>query len=294
MISVVIPSYNRKCCVLKLLRDVYAQEKVEFEVIVVDDASPDDTVKAVRREFPQAKLLTSRSNGGPCVTRNRGILASRGELIIGFDSDVTVPDRRLLGKVHAAFAAAPAASGFAFRILTPDGQTDDAARWWHPVPLERNVDRRFETDYFSGTAYAFRRQAILNAGLFPELLYMHYEEVELAFRILDAGGSIFYNPELAVLHHASEVSRRSEIQVFYKPRNQILLAVSCFPLPKAASFLAPRILFQFYKALRGGYVERFHHAMSDAITQSRILWKTRKPLNKNTLRRINSLSRSSI
>jgi GT2 family glycosyltransferase len=289
MISVVIPSYNRKDCILKLLQDVYAQEEAHFEVIVVDDCSPDDTVEAVKREFPQVTLLVNEVNGGPCVTRNRGIRAARGEFVVGLDSDVTLPDRKLLVKVRTAFSELPDASGFAFRVLMPDGHTDDAPRWWHPIPIGKGKDRSFETDYFSGTAYAFRRDALLDAGLYPEILYMHYEEVELAFRVLDQGGAIIYRPELKVLHHANEVSRRSEIQVFYKPRNQILLAVSCFPLWRGTVYLLPRVFFQFLKSVKGCHFRDFRRAVNDGIAKSRILIPNRKPLKMETLRRISRL-----
>lgn len=291
MISVVIPSYNRRDCVLNLLRDVFAQEDAEFEVIVVDDCSPDDSVEAIRREFPQVKLLVNEKNGGPCVTRNRGIKEAAGEWIVGFDSDVTIPDRMLLAKVRNAFEKRPEATGFAFRILKADGVTDDAPRWWHPVALERGGKRVFESDYFSGTAYAFRRREMVAAGLYPELLYMHYEEVELAYRILDAGGSILYHPELAAVHHANEVSRRSEIQVFYKPRNQILLAMSCFPPAHTVAYLAPRIVFQFLKSVKNSHLHGFLRAMKDAMAKRKMLPNPRKPLKPSTLLRIARLRR---
>lgn len=292
MISVVIPSYNRKDCILKLLHDVYAQEGADFEVIVVDDASPDDTAAAIQREFPQVKLMVNEKNGGPCVTRNRAVLAASGELIVGFDSDVSIADRQLLAKVREAFSESPEAAGFAFRLLMPDGRTDDEPRWWHPVPFKSGKDQRFETDYFSGTGYAFRRGAMIEAGLFPEILYMHYEEVELAHRIIDGGGSILYRPEFTVLHHANEVSRRSEIQVFYKPRNQILLAVSCLPLSKALGYVVPRVFFQFAKAVKDGHLKDFRRAMTDALKKSRQLLPVRKPLKMHTLKKIASLRKA--
>ena len=73
MISVVIPNYNRRDCILALLKDVYLQEGVEFEVIVVDDCSPDNSVEAVRKAFPQETVLVNEKNSGPAVSRNRGV-----------------------------------------------------------------------------------------------------------------------------------------------------------------------------------------------------------------------------
>lgn len=291
MISVVIPSYNRRDNVLQLLRDVFSQEGAEFEVIVVDDCSPDDSVEAICREFPQVKLLVNEVNGGPCVTRNKGLQAAIGEIVVGFDSDVTLDDPQLLAKVIMAFEANPV-TGFAFRIFTPDGTTDDAPRWWHPAPLQAAGQRSFETDYFSGTAYAFKREPVISAGLYPEFLYMHYEEVILAYRILDAGGVIQYRPDLCVVHHANPVSRRNEISVFYKPRNQILLALACFPIVAAIRYLAPRLSYQLIKALRGGHLDGFFRAMHSAAVLAPALLRMRKPLKKETMRRIRDLRKN--
>jgi len=288
MISVVIPSYNRRDCVLALLSDLYAQQGVEMEVIVVDDCSPDDSVEAIRRGFPQATVLVNEKNGGPAVSRNRGILAASGEIVVGFDSDVTVPDRRLLSKVLDRFRDHPSVSGLAFRLLKPDGKSEDTPRWWHPVPIETYADKSFLTSYFSGTGYAFRRDAVVEAGMYPEILYMHYEEVELAFRILDHGGSILHCPELVALHHANEVSRRSEVTVFYKPRNQVLLAASCLPGLKAVGYVLPRVCYQFVKACGGGHVKDFFRAMKSASHLLPELMAKRQPLSTETLQRIGS------
>ncbi len=285
MISVVFPSYNRKDCVLNLLRDLYRQEDCgEFEVVMADDASPDDTVAAVRAEFPQVRLLVNEKNAGPCVTRNRAIEAARGDILVGVDSDVTIPDRHLLRKVAEAFAEHPEAAGFAFRIYAPDGVTDDTPRWWHPKPIEQSKERVFETDYFSGTGYAFRRDAVVRAGAYPEFLYMHYEEVVLAYRILDDGGTILYHPKLTVVHHANPVSRRGLVQVYLKPRNQILLAVNCFPAGRFVWHTMPRTLLQFFKSIRHGHVGEFLRAMRDAWKKSVEI--ERRPLRAETLRRI--------
>jgi GT2 family glycosyltransferase len=291
MISVVIPSYNRRDCVLRLLTDLRAQQGVEFEVIVVDDCSSDDTVQALRREFPGITLLINERNGGPCVSRNRGVLAAKGEIIVGFDSDVSVPDTCLLAKVASAFAEAPAATGFAFRIFEPDNVTDDAPRWWHPLPIGTARDRAFETDYFSGTGYAFRRQSMIEAGLYPEILYMHYEEVELAWRILDQGGSIHYRPDFTVLHHASAISRRSEIKVFYKPRNQVLLVLRCMPLGCGFVFLLPRLAYGLLQGLRHRALGDWLRAMRSARELAPRCLADRKALQRSTWNRIAAMKR---
>jgi GT2 family glycosyltransferase len=288
MISVVIPSYKRRDGMLALLADVYRQQGVDFEVIVVDDQSPDDSVEAIRREFPAVKLFVNEHNSGPSVTRNRGVREARGEIIVGFDSDVTLPDPLLLSKVVSGFTD-PTVTGLAMRILKPDGKSEDVGRWWHPKPIETHANEIFETSYFSGTAYAFRREPMLAAGLFPEILYMHYEEVELAWRIMDLGGRILHQPDQIVIHHANPVSRRGEVEVFLKPRNQILLAASCLPVFEGIRYVIPRTAFQCFKACSHGHFRDFMRAMISAKKLLPRQFSLRKPLRRETLLRIQTL-----
>jgi GT2 family glycosyltransferase len=289
MLSIVIPSYNRRDGMLALLADLHRQKGVEFEIIVVDDCSPDDSVVAIRREFPRVRLFVNDVNSGPSVARNRGIYEAHGEWIVGFDSDVTLPDQTLLARMAAHFNERADVAGLALRVLKADGRSDDTERWWHPQPMETHAGRAFFTSYFSGTAYAFRREALLRAGLYPEVLYMYYEEVELAWRILDEGGRILYTPDLAVLHHANPVSRRGEGHVFLRPRNQVLLAASCLPWPAAAGYLLPRTTYQGLKALRRGHFRDFVRAMASAARLMPRQMKQRRPLQPSTLRAIRAL-----
>jgi len=289
VVSVVIPSYNRKKSMLELLADVYAQQGVRFEVLVVDDCSTDESPAAIRSAFPQTRLFVNEQNGGPAVSRNKGIQEAKGRYIVGFDSDVTVPDRLCLEKVVRAFDSKPDIHGIAFRLLQPDGQSEDYARWWHPVPIADWAERAFLTSYFSGTGYAFRRDAVLKAGMYPEILYMHYEEEELAYRFLDEGYQLAYLPEVTVIHHEGQVSRRSEIKMFYKNRNQILVAIACMPIPRAVCYIFPRLAFAFLRSIAGRYFGTFLRMLRSARELSVKRWKTeRKPLHAQTWKRIRS------
>jgi len=258
-ISVVIPSYNRGEDMIKLLESVYDQREVLFEVVVVDDCSPDNSIELIEQNFPEVRLFKNEKNGGPSVTRNRGVRESRADIIVGFDSDVTLNDPLLLKKTIDAYEAHPNAAGFAFRIFGPDGKSDDTPRWWHPQPIESSVTKTFLTDYFSGTAYSFKKEVMIEARLYPEILYMHYEEVELAYRILDTGLDIVYLPILTAIHHESKIAKRGQVQLFYKPRNQILHALSCMNLYRAVKYIVPRTAFQGMKSIINYHPHKFVH-----------------------------------
>ncbi|HEX2099656.1 MAG TPA: glycosyltransferase family 2 protein [Candidatus Synoicihabitans sp.] len=294
MISVVIPAYNRRESVLALLGDVCNQHGVDFEVIVVDDNSTDGTADAVRAKYQKVIVLRNEVNRGPAVTRNLGIRAARGAIVVGFDSDVRLPQNSLLRLIEQRFRALPQVTAFAFRILQADGQTEDVDRWWHPVRVEKYAARPFFTSYFSGTAYAMRREPMIAAGLFPEDIFMHYEEVELAFRLLDAGGSIMYLPEAVVHHHENKVSRRSEVKAFYKPRNQVLLAISLLPWRRAITYVAPRLTYQFLFALRHGHLGSFIRALRSAVSMTPSRLRQRRPLKPSTFRTLARLKSGSL
>jgi GT2 family glycosyltransferase len=290
MITVVIPSFNRRDCVLRLLEDLRLQENTMFETIVVDDCSPDDSADAVRTAFPEVKLLVNETNGGPCVTRNRGVRAAQGDIIVGLDSDVTVPDRNFIAGIEAFFKSRPGQVGMALRIYDPDGG-DDAPRWWHPVPIDQGRDRPFETHYFSGTAYAFRRDDMIAAGLFPEIFYMHYEEVELALRLMDLGVAITYHPEIGVIHHAAPTTRRNRIKVFFKPRNQILLSLRCFPTGRAIRYLVPRIAFNALSSVTQNYLGDYLSSLKSSLDLAPECLRQRNVVSAATWRRVASLAK---
>lgn len=290
MISVVVPSFNRCDCLLRLLGDLRLQEGADFEVIVVDDCSTDGTPVRVRTEFPKVKLLVNETNGGPCVARNRGICEAKGDIIVGLDSDVSLRDSGLLRGIRQAFDLTSSPVGIAMRILTPDGG-DDEPRWWHPVPLAIGGDREFETGYFSGTAYAFRRMDLIEAGFFPEIYYMHYEEVELAWRLLDRGVRILHTPRFEVVHYASPAVFRNRIRVFFKPRNQILLSLRCHSFLQGVKFLVPRLAYNAGRAVLDGHTAEFFASLKSAAALSGRCLHQRRPISSVTWSRLRCMRR---
>jgi len=285
-ISIVIPSYNRKRTILTLIENLLHQDHDSYEIIIVDDCSPDDSADTIEAVFPSVKVIRCKTNGGPAVARNAGIRLAQGDIIVGFDSDVSIDDLGLLRRIESEFNAHPKASGFAFRVRSPDGLTDDKPRWWHPRDIEKSSSTIFETDYFSGTAYSFKKSCMIESGLFPEFLYMHYEEVELAYRMVNRSFSILYNPYLIVRHHADPTPRRSRIRDYFKPRNQILIAISCFPPKNAIAYLIPRLALGFIRSLRFLSFGQFCAALLSAIKLCPLALKRRDQLSTSTLRRI--------
>ena len=98
-LSIIIPVFNRAHCVLRALASVKKQGVGEFELIIGDDASTDDTWEVVRREFPLARLSRLETNSGAAAARNAALRLSTGEYLAFLDSD----DEWLPGKLAAQF-----------------------------------------------------------------------------------------------------------------------------------------------------------------------------------------------
>jgi glycosyltransferase involved in cell wall biosynthesis len=87
-VSVIIPAYNRAETITTAIRSVQAQSIGDWELLVVDDASTDNTVAVVESILdPRIRLLRQTTNGGPSVARQTGVDAASGEFVALLDSD---------------------------------------------------------------------------------------------------------------------------------------------------------------------------------------------------------------
>lgn len=103
--SIVIPSYDRSALLVEAVDSALAQEAADFEVIVVDDGSTDDT-RQVMDSYGDRIRYIHQENGGLAAARNRGVAASRGEFVAFLDSDDLL-ERLFLQRVQTTFQQHP-------------------------------------------------------------------------------------------------------------------------------------------------------------------------------------------
>ena len=208
-ISIVVPTYNRKASLRRLLAAVERQTYPvgEFEVIVVDDGSSDGTREEVRRlQLPFELRLIEQEHAGPAAARNLGVERARGELIVFLDDDVVpVPD--LLAE-HARTHELRS-------DLVVIGPMSPPINWHRPawVRWEEDLLQIQYRDMVAGkypctprqlyTANAStRREQFLAVGGF-DTTFQRAEDVELGYRLRDAGARFTFNPRADVMHYAS-------------------------------------------------------------------------------------------
>lgn len=220
-LSIIIVSYNVKGYLLACLRSIYAQAaKMSLEVIVVDNASTDGTVEAVRDAFPQVQLLANRENLGFARGNNLGFRASSGRYVLFLNPDTEVNEGALAGLVRLA-EGHPEAAAFTCRVLNPDGSLQHSCfhfpnlrmafyGFFPLVPMDSPANGRyppeqyehpFRPEHVLGACLMFRRAVLEELGGWDERFFMYFEETDLCYRLRRAGHVILYTPEVSIVHY---------------------------------------------------------------------------------------------
>jgi lipopolysaccharide/colanic/teichoic acid biosynthesis glycosyltransferase/glycosyltransferase involved in cell wall biosynthesis len=203
-ISVVVPAYNSEntisCCLNGLLNQTIPRD--QYEIIVVDDASKDNT-RAVVQTYPDIRLVTI-PHGGPAAGRNAGAKLAAGEILAFTDSDC-VPTPDWLRCLTSPFEDAEIVGvKGAYRTL----QSEIVARF---VQLEyeskyRRMKQRSYIDFIDTYSAAYRKDVFLqNNGFDTSFPVASVEDQEFSFRLASKGYRMVFAPS-AIVHHQHDRS----------------------------------------------------------------------------------------
>ncbi|MBX6365071.1 MAG: glycosyltransferase family 2 protein [Gemmatimonadetes bacterium] len=203
-VSVVIPAYNSAPFIAETLESVLTQTYTDYEIIVVNDGSPDTPeLEAVLAPYASRITYIAQENRGPGGARNTGVRRARGEFVAFLDSDDTWAAEFLSSQL-AMFEADPGLDlVYADALLVGDsplaGRTlmEVAPSQGEPT-FERLAAE--ECTVFTSTVVA-RKRALLDAGLFDEQFF-HSEDWDLWLRLAHRGGRIAYQRRVLACHRA--------------------------------------------------------------------------------------------
>ncbi|MEK7277112.1 MAG: glycosyltransferase family A protein [Chloroflexota bacterium] len=169
MISVIIPTYNRRRLLERTLAGVLAQTEKDYEVIVADDGSTDDTFEYLQSQCVLAIHLSH--SGKPAIARNSGIAYAQGEFVAFLDSD-DAWETTALEELAAALASAPDA-GFAFGDYAPAPALPQAAQHGPDGGVAIDIfESLLMTDFLATGSLLIRREAIETVGEFDARLWV--------------------------------------------------------------------------------------------------------------------------
>ena len=208
MISVVIPLYNKAQSIRKTLDSVLAQTYKDFEIVVVDDGSTDESADVAEAflqascHSPLAFLLIRKPNGGVSSARNAGILAAKGEYIAFLDGD-DLWHPEYLETLHQLIVDYPDAAlyGIGYTTLNGDKIPENVA-----PSTERSELKDFWNsypDYWTGSSSSSSRERLIEVGLFDTRM-THGEDIDMWWRLLLSGEGAFDNRVLAYYRQDAE------------------------------------------------------------------------------------------
>jgi O-antigen biosynthesis protein len=205
-VSVVICAYNAERTMQECLESLRHLRYPRYEVIVVDDGSTDGT-RAIAERYPEFQLI-SHANQGLSQARNDGILAATGEIVAFTDSDCAV-DPDWLTFLVARLLEGPYAGVGGPNLPPPEDH-------WIPEVVARSpggpthvLVTDEEAEHIPGCNMAFWREQLIKVGMFDPIYRAAGDDVDICWRLQDAGYTIGFAPAALVWHR-----RRATVRAY--------------------------------------------------------------------------------
>ncbi|WP_447973761.1 glycosyltransferase [Nitrospira sp. Kam-Ns4a] len=218
--SIIIPVFNKveltRQCLTALAQVTHG---VTYEVIVVDNASSDETPAFLRSLGGDVQIIRNPDNRGFATACNQGAHAARGQYLVFLNND-TIPLPGWLTALVDEAEQHPEVAIVGSRLLYPDGTIQHAGiafsrTWFRPYHLYRGfpadaavVNRRRDLQAVTAACCLVRREAYEAVGGFDEAYRNGFEDVDLCLRIRDRGGRIVYQPRSVLYHLESQTEGR--------------------------------------------------------------------------------------
>jgi hypothetical protein len=229
-VSIIIPHYNQKECLQRLFPNIVDQTLKDFEVIIIDDCTPDEATISFVREFikdkPNMHLVQNTVNMRFVKTCNKGIALAKGEYICLLNSDTEVKNTFVQRNVEILDSDATI-GGLTCVVVDQSGQNWFSGGRYSNV-VAYNLKDDFQgvrsVDFVAGTAAFYRREVFDRVGLFDENYIMYHEDVEFGLRVkYKTDYRLCTFSEKLVTHILLPSIPRSDVY-YYGSRNLVLLS----------------------------------------------------------------------
>jgi GT2 family glycosyltransferase len=251
-LSITIVNWNTRGlltqCLFSVQNDLQQSPSLNVETFVVDNASADGSAQMVSESFPWVNLICNMDNLGFARANNQAIQQSSGKYVLLLNSDTELHAGSLLTLVafmeeHSRVGACGA------RLLGIDGRLEYACHpmltpereFWRLTFFDRlwpratytmdawdiNTPRRVEV--IKGACLLLRREAVDQVGLLDDRFHMYTEEVDICYRLAQAGWELWYVPRAVVTHYGAASSRQAADTMYvqlYRSKVQFYRKVS--------------------------------------------------------------------
>lgn len=236
-LSIVVVNYNVKYFLQQLLLSLF-QSKVEFdfEIIIVDNCSQDGSVPFLQKQFPSVKYLTNNENLGFAKASNQGIRSATGDYILLLNPDTLVREDTLR-EVVAFMEAHSEAGAVGVKMVDGAGRYLPESKRGFPSPGvafnkliglsnlfpksklfngyylgHLDPEQTHEIDVLTGAFMLIRKNVLDEVGLLDEDYFMYGEDIDLSYRIRQAGYKIYYTPVSSIVHFKGESTDKNTLE----------------------------------------------------------------------------------
>jgi GT2 family glycosyltransferase len=210
-VSIIIVSFNARADLERCLESLHATPPAAtHDILVIDNASTDDSVAALRR-WPGVRVIEVGSNGGFARANNIGMRASRGVNLLLLNSDTVVPPGAI-DRLLAELAADPQVAIVGPRLVDASGRAElSFGRMIGPLnelrqkrlaqgAIEQLTRRRHHPDWVSGACLLVRRADAEAVNGLDERFFMYTEDVDFCAAVRARGRRVLFAPEVEVIH----------------------------------------------------------------------------------------------
>jgi glycosyltransferase involved in cell wall biosynthesis len=287
MLSVLIATQNRSSVVGRAIRSAETLTYPNVEIIVVDDASTDDTQAVLATQFPHVRVVRNDRSLGVGGARAVGLDAAHGDILVSLDDDAYFLGEDAGERIAERFESMPDLGALCFQVEAPDGsiRQREIPRRDKRMPTENE-----ELGYFLGGAAALRILALREVGGFPADTRYAAEEADISFRLAAAGYRVRFTSSVRVAHEAIPSTTNTEDREANYVRSHIRLAARYLPAPYAQTHAALWIGKSLLQATRTGHLATAWEAARATLGEWRSLRQEGRMLNRATVRRLTALS----
>jgi len=268
-------------------------KNIEGEVFVVDNNSVDGSCDMIRQKFPKVRLIRNTQNLGFSKANNLAIRESKGKYILLLNPD-TVVEESSFSKCIDFMEKNPKAGGLGVKMIDGTGYFLPESKRALPTPLVAffkvfglsslfprsktfgkyhlsylDKNKTHDVDILAGAFMFLRKKALDKTGLLDEDFFMYGEDIDLSYRIQEAGYRNYYFPETTIIHYKGESTKKGSINyvlVFY--RAMIIFAKKHFSRKNARVFsflINMAIYFRAALAIFRRTFKRIYQPLIDGI-----------------------------
>jgi GT2 family glycosyltransferase len=248
-LSIIIVNYNVRQLLEGCLRSVLkATTNIDAEVIIVDNASTDNSIDHLKPLFPSFRFMPNEINEGFARANNKALSVCKGEYVLFLNPDTLIPED-CLEKCLAFFHTHADAGAIGVRMVNGIGQylkeskrgfPSPSASFWKLTGVTKmfprsrllaayymgNLDenRSHKVEVLSGAFMMVKKEVLDKTGGFDERFFMYAEDIDLSYRILKAGYQNYYYADTTIIHFKGSSTKKDvrNVRQFYKAMSQFV------------------------------------------------------------------------